>query len=186
MGMHDSFTPPDRNDLRSPPHIPQAPPPPPAAPTSPAKSTGERLIRWVGLFVALAMIIVGSWLLYGWLFRGLAHSFAPGAAASPVAVQPPTSLRMQSVPAAPAASLRNSRLWQAVQADLNGEGISPRAERVVLPLVGNQGACVMWHQEIGPLGMIIQVAGSPDAGVGERGVPLNQPDLFLTRPSLAD
>lgn len=70
-------------------------------------------------------------------------------------------------------SLQHSRLWRAVQSDLD-EPITPRTvSQRVLPLLGIEGSCVVWHTQIGPAGMPLRTA-SPASNVGdERGTPLS-------------
>jgi len=150
----------------------------PAAAASTASkplSTLERVARFTGLTFLAMVGLFGAWLLTAWLLHGLVHSFDPVPLSGVFASAQPRSTGIRAMPAAtPAPKASDSRLLRAVQADLNDGWREAHYERVVLPELGNQGACVVWHEEIGQLGMALRVASPAEKG----GIPLNSPDLL--------
>jgi hypothetical protein len=96
----------------------------------------------------------------------------PGSALSSSATQSPDLPGPAPAAEAIPESLLHSRLWRAVQSDLD-EPITPRTVgQRALPLLGIEGSCVVWHTQIGPAGMPLRMASSASNAGDERGTPL--------------
>jgi hypothetical protein len=138
------------------------------------------VVRFFAPLVALVIVLTGA----GWLSTRLAHGLVasfhapvphllaarPVSAPSAIVIVSPGSARSASDEAIPESLLR-SRLWRAVQSDLD-EPITPATvNQKTLPIYGIEGSCVTWHTQIGVAGMVVELAGP--ASAGERGVPLS-------------
>lgn len=141
----------------------------------------SRPVRIITPLLSLAIVLTAA----VWLTTRLAHELVasfqvntpgllathPGSASSSAAIQSPDSFGPAPAETIPE-SLLHSRLWRAVQADLD-EPITPRTVgQRALPLLGIEGSCVVWHTQIGPAGMPLRMASPASDAGDERGTPL--------------
>ena len=105
----------------------------------------------------------------------------PNVATGLAAIVAPASVCIAAEPFVPE-NLRHNFLWRAIQADLdNAVETRPNLmfERLLRSQSRGRSACIVWHNEIGPAGMTLRLAGAAEDDGSERGTPLDSADPLL-------